>query len=163
MKNETLKYKIATLFLKEIASMGRLTQISYLHDIAKRDLKQEMPESDERYFNLYVDSAVELLKAEELIMTDDKEKFADLTEEGLKAAQHKSISQYFAVKEKKIQRKAMYEIGSKIATVLSAIIAAISLVIGFITKDIKVGLLVATFFVGAVIGFAINGLIKRTV
>ncbi len=161
--NEPFKNKIATLFLKEIASKGRFTKIDYLHRLANRDLKQYMPESDERMFDLYVDSAVHLLEENNLIVTNEKGNFADLTEDGIDAANYNSISEYIRNIQRKKKRKEVYELLSKIAPVISTLISVISFTIGLINKDTNITLLITLFLAGITLGFVISEILKKKI
>ena len=52
--NDMLRYKIATLILKEIAHNGRYTRTSFLEEKARKEFMHDMVENDERFFSLYI-------------------------------------------------------------------------------------------------------------
>lgn len=161
-RNEGLRYKIATIYLKEISKNGRYTQISYLNKLAKDSLLSESSEEEEiRTFGLFNISAKDLLLEQGLLVLSEKGNYADLTQEGYKAAKFDSITEYFSSIENKEIRKNKIEIGAKIAEIISAIVAVIAFIIGYITNNINIGLLIVTFLMGLIIGFVINDIIKR--
>ncbi len=161
LNNEELRYKIATIYLKEISLKGRYTEIGFLNKKAKDTLLSGLSQEDNRYWYLYIDSAKNLLIEQDLMVLTEKENFADLTEKGYKAAKYATITDYFLHEEKKKKIGKQLEFGEKIAVIVSAVITVVIPIIGLITKKLELGLLVAIFFAGLVIGFFIDRLIKR--
>ena len=159
--NNMLRYKIATLIIKEIAHNGRFTRTSFFEQRARNELLNEMVEDDERFFDLYVDSAKDLLIQYNLLKLSENGNVADLTEEGYNASKFNSILDYLQDINKKERTKLLIDKVSKIAPVITALVALISIIAGYITGHASIGIIVTLLLIGIAIGFFINESLRK--
>jgi len=161
MKNNKLRYSIATLIISEIAQKGRYTKTSYLEQKAKKEFLQEMVEDDERFFDLYFNSAIDLLKQNDLLKLNENGNLSDLTEEGYNAAKFNSVLDYQRDVNQKKQKKLFIETLSKISPAISTLIALVTAIAGYVTGHITIGIIVTILLIGVAIGFFINESIHK--
>ena len=112
-------------------------------------------------YHMLIFSAKDLLKQSNLLKLSENGNVADLTEEGYNASKYNSVQDYQRYVNKKVQTKLLIDKISKIAPIISTLVALVTAVAGFVTGHISIGVIVTILLIGIAIGFFINESIHK--
>lgn len=156
--NEEFKYQIADFFISKLKEKGRGVKFSDIESWSENQLKDKMPEDDDRLFFYYTNSARNLLVDLKLVRIEGN--IIDLTLFGRQTAEKYSVRELVKkeLEQKLFVEKKPYREYYLSIFQLFAVLLGIIIPLFFNLGDI--GLSIGWFFVGLGFGFLVSEFIN---